>query len=147
MSEQRWVAAISSDDRPGTLTALAEVFSTRGVSFDSLSTGAVEGAGAAIMVTFAATARRQHLLARTLERLAVVRSVTVRAADDPCVRAVAALRMPAGVDLEVPSANAVRREGQSDLVLVEGTYAEVDALIGTGQARGAVMTAFMILDV
>ncbi len=147
MSEQRWVAAIYSDDRPGTLTALAEVFSTRGVSFDSLATRAVEGSAAAITVTFTATERRQHLLARTLARLAVVRSVRVRAADDPGVRAVAALRMPAGVELDVPAANIVRREGSRELILVEGTYAEVDALIAAAHANGAVMTGFLILDV
>ena len=40
---ERWVALVRGTDRPGTLTALTSVFSTRGVSFESLSTGAVDG--------------------------------------------------------------------------------------------------------
>ena len=41
---ERWVALVRGTDRPGTLTALTSVFSTRGVSFESLATGAVHAA-------------------------------------------------------------------------------------------------------
>ena len=81
----RWVAFVHGADATGTLTALAGVFSTRGVSFDSLSTGDVADGVGLIVVTFTATERRQRLLMRTVRRLASVRAAEVRAADDPAL--------------------------------------------------------------
>ena len=57
-------------DQPGTLTALTGVFSTRGVSFDSLATEPVDDDGRAgrIVVTFRATPRRTRALERAVRR-------------------------------------------------------------------------------
>ncbi|RMI14418.1 hypothetical protein [Cellulomonas triticagri] len=79
--DHRWVAFVRGVDATGTLTALAGVFSTRGVSFDSLATGDVVDGVGLIVVTFTASERRQRLLTRTVARLAAVRSVEVRAAE------------------------------------------------------------------
>lgn len=81
-TERTWVATVHGLDRPGTLTALTGVFSTRGVSFDSLATEPVEGDGRAgrIVVTFRATERRRRALERAVSRLATVRSVVVHPA-------------------------------------------------------------------
>ena len=40
-ADPRWVAFVTGADRAGTLTALTNVFSTRGVNFESLSAGSV----------------------------------------------------------------------------------------------------------
>ncbi|WP_251153010.1 ACT domain-containing protein [Cellulosimicrobium sp. Marseille-Q4280] len=81
-AEVDWVATVHGDDRPGTLTALTGVFSTRGVSFDSLATRpAVDGGRVGrIDVTFSATERRTRALERAVGRLATVKSVVVQRA-------------------------------------------------------------------
>lgn len=80
VEEVDWVATVHGDDRPGTLTALTGVFSTRGVSFDSLATRPADDGGRVgrIDVTFSATERRTRALERAVGRLATVRSVVVR---------------------------------------------------------------------
>ncbi|MBM7817886.1 malate dehydrogenase [Cellulosimicrobium cellulans] len=81
-AETAWVATVHGLDQPGTLTALTGVFSTRGVSFDSLATEPVDDDGRAgrIVVTFRATPRRARALERAVRRLATVRSVVVEPA-------------------------------------------------------------------
>lgn len=145
---QRWVVLVRGADRPGTLTALTSVFSTRGVSFESLATGAVDGDVGAIAVTFHATARRQHLLVRTVERLSVIRSVEVRSADDPAVRAAGVVVMPDHVPFTPPVHAAVRWSGDTTAgqpVLVEGSFADVSEVVQDARARGATTTATVIL--
>ncbi|GED10256.1 lactate/malate family dehydrogenase [Cellulosimicrobium cellulans] len=87
-AETSWVATVHGLDQPGTLTALTGVFSTRGVSFDSLATGPVDGDGRAgrIVVTFRATPRRTRALERAVRRLATVRCVVVEPSDPPARR-------------------------------------------------------------
>ena len=147
---ERWVVVVHGTDRPGTLTALTSVFSTRGVSFESLATGAVDGDVGTIAVTFRASARRQQLLVRTVERLSVIRSVEVRSAEDPAVRAAGVVRMPAGVDFTPPSGTDVRWSGDASAgqpVLVEGSLADVTAVVAHARAQRAAMTAVVILGV
>ena len=144
----RWVALVHGDDRPGTLTALTSVFSTRGVSFESLATGAVDGDAGIIAVTFTASARRQHLLARTVACLSAVQSIEVRSADDPTVRAAGVVRM-AGGDPFVPPVDApVRWSGDAAAgqpVLIEGALADVTTVMALARTQGAAMTAVVIL--
>jgi len=147
---ERWVVLVRGADRPGTLTALTSVFSTRGVSFESLATGAVDGDVGTIAVTFRASARRQQLLVRTVERLSVIRSVEVYSADDPAVRAAGVVRMPDGVDFTPPSDTAVLWSGDASAgqpVLVEGSLADVTAVVARAREQGAAMTAVMVLGV
>lgn len=144
---ERWVALVRGDDRPGTLTALTSVFSTRGVSFDSLATGLFDG-DAVIAVTFTATLRRKHLLVRTVARLSSVRSVEVRSAQDPAVRAAGVVRIPDGAAFSPPTDLAVRWSGDAAVgqpVLIEGTLADVTALMDRAHGHGAAMTAVVIL--
>ncbi|MGV8966309.1 MAG: hypothetical protein ACOH2F_08515 [Cellulomonas sp.] len=90
---------------------MTSVFSTRGVSFVSLATGAVDGDVGTIAVTFRASPRRQQLLVRTVERLSVIGSVEVRSPADPAVRAAGVVRMPVGVAFAPPTAVDVRWTG------------------------------------
>lgn len=148
-SERRWVAFLRGADATGTLTALAGVFSTRGVSFDSLATGhAVDGEGL-IVVTFTATERRQRLLVRTVRRLAAVGSVEVRAADDPEVRAAAVVQLPvSGGGFVPPEDVAVRWSGDPGAgqpVLVEGRLPDVERVVADARSRGALAVATVVL--
>lgn len=85
--ERGWLMVVHTQDRPGALSALSAVFSSRGVNFDSLATGAVDGSVGSIALSFRTTARRARLLDRAVERLATVRAVTTRHDDDPAVLA------------------------------------------------------------
>ena len=60
----RYVAYVRAQDRPGSLTALAEVVSSRGLSMDSLATGDVRDGTAVVILSFTASER----LARLVER-------------------------------------------------------------------------------
>jgi predicted amino acid-binding ACT domain protein len=147
---ERWVVLVRGADRPGTLTALTSVFSTRGVSFESLATGAVDGDVGTIAVTFRSSTRRAQLLMRTVERLSVIRSVEMRSADDPAVRAAGVVRMPDAVDFTPPSGADVRWSGDasaSQPVLVEGSLADVTAVVAHARAEGAAMTAIVVLGI
>lgn len=142
----RWVAIVNGEDRPGTLTALTSVFSSRGVSFESLATGALDGEVGAITVTFTATPRRQALLIRTVARLAVVSAVRVRRADDPGVHAAAIVHLPAGVELPPPPAEVgVTGGAAGGPLLVEGSLAEVSVVVSAAKAAGATLAATVVL--
>lgn len=168
---EAWVVLVRGEDRPGTLTAVTGVFSDRGVSFDSLATGGVDGDVGTIAVTFRATPRRQAVLVRTVARLAAVRDVLVRRADDPAVRAAGVVRMPAGVavpavmavpaGVAVPAVMAVpaaARPGHPEPLvwtgdtaaggplLVEGSLADVAAVVRAARDAGAT-TATVVLGI
>jgi len=70
-----WLAEIDGEDRVGTLTAVASVLSSRGVSFASLDADARGDRVALLAVGFRSSERLANVIARTLERLAAVRSV------------------------------------------------------------------------
>jgi acetolactate synthase regulatory subunit len=147
-SEPRWVAFVRGTDRTGTLTALAGVFSTRGVNFDSLSTGGVDEGDRLIVITFVASERRRRLLIRTVERLSVVRSVQVLSAEDPSVRAAGVVHLPEGVAFTPPDGTGVWWSGDPASgrpLLVEGQLAEVEVVVAHALARGAFAVATVIL--
>jgi predicted amino acid-binding ACT domain protein len=171
---QAWVVLVRGEDRPGTLTAVTAVFSDRGVSFDSLATGGVDGDVGTIAVTFQATPRRQAVLVRTVGRLAAVRDVDVRRADDPAVRAAGVIRMPAGAAVPgaaVPVAAAPGAAVQGAAVqagdgpspasrlqwtgdpavggplLVEGPLADVAAVVRAARDAGATTWATVVLGI
>jgi acetolactate synthase small subunit len=147
--DRRWVAFVHGADRTGTLTALAGVFSTRGVSFDSIATSDVaEGVGM-IVVTFTASERRMRLLIRTVARLSAVRAVTVHPVDDPAVRAAAVVVLPGTVtDFAPPADTAVRWSGDpaaGQPVLVEGPLLDVERVVADARSRGAAAVATAVL--
>lgn len=147
-TDPRWVAFIRGDDRTGTLTALAGVFSTRGVSFASLSTGSLDGDTGLIVVEFIASERRQRLLIRTVERLSVVRSVEVRDASDRDLRAAAVMRLADSAVLTALPGLDVRWSGdpRSGLpVLLEGPLVDVEIAVARALEAGALAAATVIL--
>ncbi|TQK76523.1 malate dehydrogenase [Rarobacter incanus] len=75
-----WIADVRGADQTGTLTALASVFSSRGVNFESFATLDVADGVGAMRIAFTSSPRLQRVLARTIDRLAVIESVTMRRA-------------------------------------------------------------------
>lgn len=146
--DRRWVAFVRGANRTGTLTAVAWVFSSRGVNFESLATGDIDGDSGLIVITFRASERRQRLLARTVDRLSAVRSVVVRREDDPSVGAVGVVHLPPGVRFVPPPEAAVRWSGDSmagQPVLVEGSLADVELVTSHATVCGATAVATVVL--
>ena len=145
--DDRWVAFVRADHRTGTIAALAGVFATRGVNFESLATGDVAGDDGLVVVTFRTSERRQRVLVRSVERLDAVRSVLVRRAEDLGVRAAAVVHLPRTVDFRPPKHAAVSWSGSSQLgqpVLVEGPLVDVEAVVAAARAAGARSEATVI---
>lgn len=145
--DARWVAFVRADDATGSIAALAGVFASRGVSIASLATGHEQGASGLVVVTFRTGERRQRLLTRTVERLAVVRGLVVRRADDLGVRAAAAVQLPAGTDFRPPAHAAVRWSGRTadgEPLLVEGALVDVEEVVAAARAAGATGDALVI---
>lgn len=145
--DARWVAFVRADDHTGTLAALAGVFATRGVSFDSLSTCEVPDDTGLVNVTFRTGERRQRMLARIVERLPMVRGVVVRRADDLGVRAAAVVHLPVGVGFAPPGHTAVRWSGETsrgEPLLVEGSLVDVEDVVAAARAAGATRAAIVI---
>ena len=110
--ERRWAMVAHTADRPGAITAITGVFSSRGVNFDSITGSAPSGgppgepasgptsgptSGHGVIIgLYRASERRSSQLARTVGRLEVVDRVAVRPAEDPSVRAVGIMRAPEG---------------------------------------------------
>lgn len=129
----RWVMFVRVVDQGGVLTALAETFSSRGVSFESFNTLSVSGGIGVMSITFRGSDRLAHVLARTVERLAVTREVRVEDAAAPAVRAVAVMPEsgidPAGLDV-------VASWPMPGTVLVAGSLADVErAVAGAGSVE------------
>ncbi|QGQ17994.1 ACT domain-containing protein [Cellulomonas sp. JZ18] len=145
--DTRWVGWVRTEHRTGSISALAGVFSTRGVNVDSMATGDVHDDAGLVVVTFRAGERRARLLTRTVERLPQVRSVLVRRADDLGVRAAAVVHLPPGVAFRPPAHAAVRWSGETEQgqpLLVEGALADVEATVEAARAAGATSDATVI---
>jgi hypothetical protein len=145
--DERWVAFVRADDTTGTIAALAGVFSARGVSIGSLATGHEQGSPGLVVVTFRTGERRQRLLARTVERLPMVRGVVVRRGDDLGVRAAGVVRLPPGASFRPPAHALVRWSGDTAVgepLLVEGALVDVEAVVTAARAAGATADALVI---
>jgi len=109
MDSARWLFAVKVRDRPGTLTAVASVFSNRGVSIQMLlgsTLGAETGDDISLFFVFEASERRMNTLLRATGRLDNVTSVTHHPYDSEALRAVAFVHVdPQGLshDQQLPA--------------------------------------------
>jgi len=90
--KRRWLFALKVRDRPGTVTAVASVFSNRGVSMQMLlgsTLHAVAADAIDLLVVCEAAEPRRKELHRTLGRLANVVAIACHPFDSPKLRAVA----------------------------------------------------------
>ncbi len=137
---QRYVAYLRVTDRPGTLTAVAEVVSTRGISIESFATGDFRDGSAVMTLVFATSERLQRLIERTLNRLAVVRRVTVLPAGDPQVLATGVVHPDPELRFRPPADTAVTWSGDTangQPLLIEGQLLEVERVLAAARAEGA----------
>lgn len=137
---QRYVAYLRVTDRPGTLTAVAEVVSTRGISIESFATGDFADGTAVMTLVFTTSERLQRLIERTLNRLAVVRSVAVLPASDPQVLATGVVHPDPDLSFAPPAEVAITWSGEIDKgqpLLIEGQLLEVEKVLAAARAEGA----------
>lgn len=141
MLEPRRVFIVRVQDAPGALTAIASVFSSRGVSLEMiLGNGTLWGeeSGGWIVVVFRANARKQQTLLRTLQRLEKVQEVQAHPFDAPALRAVAVARLDTSQGLEpLPECVEVVAQGEWESVLLfnGGAQTVVDAILAIRERR------------
>lgn len=137
----RWIAFITAEDRSGTLSALAETFSSRGVSFESFHTVRLRDGLGVMAIIFRASERLARVIGRTLERVAVTRSVELLRASDPSVRAIAVVPgASGGTDAEV---GATAASGTADGIIT-GSLAQVETRLDT-DLHGHDVEALLVL--
>ncbi len=144
----RYVAYVRAVDRPGALTSIAEVVSSRGVSVESFTSGDRRDHTALLTLVFATSARLRTVIERTLGRLAVVSSVLVLRADAPQVRAAGVVHAAPGRRFVPPADAAVTWSGDTSLgqpLLVEGSLAAVERVLAAARADGATLASSVLL--
>ncbi|MGV8909240.1 MAG: ACT domain-containing protein [Propionicimonas sp.] len=137
---QRYVAYLRVADRPGTLTAVAEVVSTRGISIESFATGDFRDGSAVMSLVFTTSERLQQLIERTLNRLAVVQDVTVLPAGHPQVLATGVVHPDPKLSFVPPADVAITWSGDvgnGEPLLIEGQLLEVEKVLAAARAEGA----------
>jgi acetolactate synthase regulatory subunit len=144
-AQRRWALVAHTADRPGAITAITGVFSSRGVNFDSIAGSAPTPNQATVIGLYQTSERRSAQLVRTVGRLEMVDAVSVRPAEDPSVRAVGIMEVPDGT-LVPPPATAATWTGDGTPerpLLVQGSLRAVEKI--AGQAHRAQGTAVVVI--
>ncbi|MGB3295176.1 MAG: hypothetical protein WBB01_19505 [Phormidesmis sp.] len=135
-ASQRWVFVVRVLDKPGTLTAAAAVFSNRGISLEGIlgsGIGATAIEDGRLILNFQATAPKQDLLRRALERLPDVFRVDAYAYDDERLRAIAIAKLtPTTKTLNDDDSYAIETVAQTKterVVMLNGTPPAVESAI------------------
>lgn len=136
----QYVAYVLAADRPGSVTAMAEVVSSRGVSIESFATGDIRGGTAMITMIFSTSERLERVIRRTLQRLAIVLEVAVLRSDDPQVQAAGVVHPAPGTRFLPPADVSVTWSGATqpgEPLLVDGQFLMVTRVIDGAIASGA----------
>lgn len=143
--ERRWALVAHTADRPGAITAITGVFSSRGVNFDSIAGSAPTPNQATIIGLYQTSERRSAQLVRTVGRLEMVNAVSVRPAEDPSVRAVGIMEVPDGTLVPPPATSATwTGDGTPERpLLVQGSLRAVEKI--AAQAHRAQGTAAVVI--
>jgi hypothetical protein len=140
--EQRWALIARTAHRSGAITAIAGVFSSRGVNFDSLVASALTPETAVVIGLYQASQRHSAQLVRTVGRLDVVDSVSSRPATDPSVRAAGIVDLTATKTLSTDTDSFAVPASESPR-LVQGSLQEVERIAGQAVADGG--TAIVVV--
>lgn len=146
-AESEWVSQIMVSDRPGALSALASVFSARGVNLTHLATGVGDVSHARLTFGFVATSRQASQLTRIIERLPMVMQATTLAFDDDQLRAAGVARFAEHTAFRPPPEARVRWSGHADAgepVLFEGPYCDVVTVVAAARDAGALFSGLVV---
>ena len=143
MANERWVFVIKVHDKPGALTAIASVFSSRGVSVDTTLGSSAAGlleAPSTIVLSFHATECKKETLLRTLARLQQVVQVEAYPYTARELRSIAIVRVtPDEKIAELPRevhTEIISESGDSKTVLLTGATRAVDRAVHSLHERG-----------
>ncbi|MCS6950997.1 MAG: hypothetical protein RMM06_08675 [Armatimonadota bacterium] len=150
MVDERWVFVIKVHDRPGALTAIASVFSSRGVSLDTTlgsSAPDMPDTPGTIILSFRATERKKETLLRTVARLQQVVQVEAYPYGSRELRCIAIARVAPEEKMEA-SAKGIQTEiiserGDSKTMLITGSTQAVDKVVATLRERGTLLDVVM----
>ena len=147
-AEPRWALVAHTADRPGAVTAITGVFSSRGVNFESIVGSALIPSQTTVIGLYRTSERRSAQLVRSVGRLEVVDAVSARPADDPSVRAVGIMEVPDGT-LVPPSAASATWTGDGtpeSPLLVKGSLRAVEQIAAQAhQAQGTAVVVVLAL--
>lgn len=141
MADDHWVFVIKVQDKPGALTAIASVFSSRGVSLDTTLGSSANTS--TIVLSFRATERKKETLFRTLQRLHQVQEVQAYPYNARELRAIAIARItpdtqtdfsPKQVQTEI-----ISERGDSKTILLTGSTQAVDKVVQSLRERGSLL--------
>lgn len=143
--EQGWVFVVRVMNKPGSLMAIAAVFSNRGVSLEGVLGSSMTPATATdgrLILRFHATEHRKDILLRVLQRLDKVISVDAYAESDARVTAIAIAKVTP--DSAVPDCVAVQAErvSQADdhqTILLTGNTQSIDGIIEQLRQQGLLL--------
>lgn len=142
MVDERWVFVIKVHDKPGALTSIASVFSSRGVSVDTTlgsSVVNIPDTPSTILLSFRATERKKETLLRTIARLQHVVQVEAYPYTARELRTIAIARvtpdektvdLPRGVQSET-----ISERGDSKTILLTGSTQAVDKVVQSLRER------------
>ncbi len=146
MVDERWVFVIKVHDKPGALTSIASVFSSRGVSVDTTlgsSVVNIPDTPSTILLSFRATERKKETLLRTIARLQHVVQVEAYPYTARELRTIAIARvtpdektvdLPRGVQSET-----ISERGDSKTILLTGSTQAVDKVVQSLRERGSLL--------
>lgn len=143
MVDERWVFVIKVQDKPGALTAIASVFSSRGVSLDttlgSSPTDFSDNPGT-IVLSFRATERKKETLWRTVARLQQVVHVEAYPYGARELRCIAIARVAPEEKMEAVAkgiqTEIISEQGDSKTMLITGSTQAVDKAVAALRDRG-----------
>ncbi|HAA30181.1 MAG TPA: hypothetical protein DCE56_23975 [Cyanobacteria bacterium UBA8553] len=150
MAEQRWVFVIKAQDKPGAMAAAASVFSTRGVSLDTILGGQMTGTGTdggRIVLSFRATQRKQDMLLRVVERLSAVLKVDCYPYSSSELRAIAIVQVSASTDTDWKVSNVqteiISISNDSQRILLTGSTSAVEQIVEMLHEQNALLDVAM----
>jgi acetolactate synthase small subunit len=148
MENERWVFVIKVQDKPGALTAIASVFSSRGVSLQTTlgsSATSTPDAPSTIVLSFRATERKKDTLLRTLSRLQQVTQVQAYPYGSRELRSIAITRVAPEERMELPArgiqTEIISERGDSKTMLITGSTQAVDKAVEALRERGTLLDA------
>jgi acetolactate synthase small subunit len=144
--KKRWLFRARVVDRAGALTSITSVFSSRGISLDTVAGHGAEHAATGegtVLVSFRSTEREKNVMRRLVERLSKVHSVEEHPYLAEHLRKSALLRVAPGLEpADVIGHNTtltcelVDEDSRGKLYFIAGSPAQVDPVIERLKSAG-----------
>jgi acetolactate synthase small subunit len=134
MIETRWIFVIDIIKKPGVLNAVTGVFTNWGINLETtmLNDLGSEGSNGKLILSFASTRRKMHIIERTVSRLSKVVALQSYPYETHDLRMIAACHVPLDYRAEENEnieIEYLKRRGDKQVMYISGTVADVDAYL------------------